>query len=585
MNNTQKEKELSRVMEKLHYEFFLKKESGHSRVQQAHENFYKAVADYKKLTGRDRPENFHFEELPPMDKGAVALQTDDADDSEEEQTPFTHFGGSNVADFQDNDPNVCIVPDEMPACMKQCAEDTAPECIGVSDTWSTTDHTDRCACYTKWIECALNGDSANSGQNGCTVAEMDTSCFNAALDEDHCDKCNADCSAESPSSSVYKSLHEDQLVTTPVGADAANDEGQTGDDDGGGDLLETDETHDGFSHDEEEHDGLRAHGIHLTPLLETKELDMFGKALPTGSMNPPTGCAVSHPDMLGDGNCDGGAYNTEACNFDGGDCCETDCRPAMHKCGVGGYQCLGAREGVRVNDEFKCDKGKVKKFSNLFDDLRNQLTRGDAMQSNKQCSHLTKEEHDNVAQGFNLGVELGYYAKTQSAAAQKGGPEFYVSCTLWDEEMGSDWFGTLVTHELGHLSGYSHPKFKGQVYYSECENIGSTYCHGHCMEWTRACENHLIFGSETCGFAGFGCKTRCVHSDYCYSLPERLTECFGYQKVHSRAESLSDRAGSAIESVTGFNPISWLFGGAWQHSLVLPLLLAFVFGTGGAGLL
>lgn len=243
----------------------------------------------------------------------------------------------------------------------------------------------------------------------------------------------------------------------------------------------------------------------------------------------------------------------------------------MHQCGVGGYQCAGDREGVRVLAEFKCSSSKTTVFKTYYEQLRDALTIGDAMLSTKQCSHLTQEEHNNVAQAMNLGAELGYYAKTASAAAQKGGPELYIQCGLWNEQIGGEWFGTLLTHEMGHMAGYSHPKFDVQTYYSECENIGSTYCHGHCMEWTRACENHGVFGSEHCGFAGFGCKTKCVHSDYCYSLPERLTECWGYQKVHSRAESLQDRVGGVFESTVGFNPLGFLFGGTWKPSLWLPL--------------
>jgi hypothetical protein len=360
----------------------------------------------------------------------------------------------------------------------------------------------------------------------------------------------------------------DELKQEPGIEVPMEDEGDTG-----SSLLEPDAMPAPFIRDPDEPGDLRSYGFSLEPLLQTQE-----KGSPPGSSNPPTGCKVSHPEMLGDGNCDGGDYNTELCNYDGGDCCAADCRNAMHECGMSGYQCAGQRQGVRILSEFKCAKSKAKEFTDYYETLRDQLTVGSAMVSQSQCSHLTQEEHNNVAQAFNLGVELGYYAKTQSAAAQKGGPELYIQCKLFETEVGGDWFGTLITHELGHSAGYSHPKFKKQTFYSECEDIGSDYCQGHCMEWTRACENHGVFGSESCGFAGFGCKTMCVHSDYCFSLPERLTECFGYQKVHSRAESLTKRTGAIVESVFGFNPFSW-FGGSWKPSLWLSFCLTWLIFT------
>jgi len=277
---------------------------------------------------------------------------------------------------------------------------------------------------------------------------------------------------------------------------------------------------------------------------------------------------VSHPDMLGDGSCDGGNYNTKACNYDGGDCCKSTCRPALHRCGDGaGYQCVGERTGVQVGSDFKCDRSKVSAFTYFFEQLRDEITIGDAMQTSAQCSHLTKEEHANVAQAYNIGILLGYYPQTQSAAARRGGPDFFVECALWDKEIGSVWFGTLVSHEMGHVAGYGHPAYSQQTYTSECENIGSDYCGGHCKEWTRACENHAVFGSSSCGFAGFGCKTTCVHRDYCFSLPERVTECFGYEKVHSRGESALARA----EKATGWSVWSaFEDGGSSRQSLSAP---------------
>jgi hypothetical protein len=61
---------------------------------------------------------------------------------------------------------------------------------------------------------------------------------------------------------------------------------------------------------------------------------------------PPTrsptleGCAVSEAAQIGDGFCDLGAYNTEACLWDGGDCCEHTCvSTPSAACGINGYSC------------------------------------------------------------------------------------------------------------------------------------------------------------------------------------------------------------------------------------------------------
>merc|ERR1719162_539607 len=121
------------------------------------------------------------------------------------------------------------------------------------------------------------------------------------------------------------------------------------------------------------------------------------------------------------------------------------------------------------------------------------------MISNK-CTQLVREEHNNVVQAFNLGNAIGTRAGVKSAAAQMGGPALYIDCKLWDEQMGNPWFGTIITHEVGHTAGYGHPKFPTHKYVSECEDVGSEYCPNHCKEWTAACDNHVIFGSVGCGF-------------------------------------------------------------------------------------
>jgi len=290
----------------------------------------------------------------------------------------------------------------------------------------------------------------------------------------------------------------------------------------------------------------------ITPLLETREDNpTHGSDSPPKSLtNEPNGCKVSNPEMLGDGHCDGGTYNTKECNYDGGDCCDTDCRPAHHKCGSSGYQCRGTRVAAMTDDKFQCDQGKMPLFTDFFDLLRDELTLGSAMLS-AGCTTLWQEEHDQMAQAFNLGVTLSYSENVASAAAEVGGPTMFVDCKLWDEQIGSDWFGTLVTHELGHAAGYGHPTYtdEGMVFDSECEGLGEPLCAGHCKEWTKSCQNHLIFGSKGCGFANTGCQSTCVHEDYCFSMPERVTECFGYQKVHSRGEDTTEATNAAIVNI------------------------------------
>lgn len=50
-------------------------------------------------------------------------------------------------------------------------------------------------------------------------------------------------------------------------------------------------------------------------------------------------CDVASVVLMGDGRCDE-EYNTQACGFDGGDCCECTCWDNEFSCGATGYHCV-----------------------------------------------------------------------------------------------------------------------------------------------------------------------------------------------------------------------------------------------------
>jgi len=50
------------------------------------------------------------------------------------------------------------------------------------------------------------------------------------------------------------------------------------------------------------------------------------------ALQVPADCNVRFQEWAGDGWCDGGAYNTEECGWDGGDCCEDTCVTSTYDC-------------------------------------------------------------------------------------------------------------------------------------------------------------------------------------------------------------------------------------------------------------
>jgi hypothetical protein len=535
----EKKHEFERLMQILHNEFFMKQRMGHTRLAQARARFYRTVADYKTLTGKDHVD-LKFADLPDVPDSFY-----EADQVEEivDDTLTSTGDGTNVV----------RIPGVMPSCFHRCVAEQY--CYGDPDPWTQGE---ACDCFTKWFHCSTDNNICDESQR---AADQDTEDFFTGIFTRREEVC-----VYGKMQNLKDHLGWVQKAKRPANSTTDGDAELTT-----GSLLQ------GETEDEAEDRPLLLAGMTLMPLLESMSLQE--SSTKPKLTNPPSGCQVSNPEMLGDGKCDYGDYNTEACNFDGGDCCETDCRPAFHQCGSEGYQCQGPRVGVRIADNFGCNAGKKEEFRDYYEKLRDELTLGSAMLSAQCSGKLSVEEHNNLAQAFNIGIELGWNKKTNQAAARVGGPSLFIDCDLWDNEIGSEWFGSLIAHELGHSAGYGHPKFKANVFHSECENIGSTYCSSHCMEWTDACQNHFIFGSKGCGFANMGCMTTCVHDQYCNSVPERVTECFGYMKVHSRGEGLSEKGvvGSIVSKATDTIANILGFGRAPGTSVALPFLLVVIF--------
>jgi len=76
-------------------------------------------------------------------------------------------------------------------------------------------------------------------------------------------------------------------------------------------------------------------------------------------------CNVPNPSWIGDGYCDAAPYNTEACGWDGGDCCECTCTDGAYTCGYVGYNCLDPNAGVPPNCDGPIQSCELADFAGL----------------------------------------------------------------------------------------------------------------------------------------------------------------------------------------------------------------------------
>lgn len=538
----EKVEELERVMKKLHGEFWLKKARGYKMLSLARALYYEAQADYNLLTGRGCPPTMECQELPevpnaPPSSGGSAIAMRGSDGRQQGHShEDPEVGFDFIADL-DRLPG-CMSVSQDSNCTEASAHCTSQKMIGLAaDNASVL----LCACLRRWHHCAnVSCPASVNNQPGGFVQTLETyeqlQCY--ILGDDNV-KRHVGFPERMP-----ENITVDELTLTLLQLKSKGDSRRN--------ELAQSSTASSLLHQQVE-----------------AELDA-GVFEDPAELNAPAGCSLSNPTFLGDGQCDGGTYNTEACNWDGGDCCEAHCRSGRHTCGQNGYDCKGTRSGIFKHEEdFLCDMGKWGEFNDYYEGLRDQLTLGTARIGQERCQHISQEEYENLVQAYNVGILLMSRGPVQinQAAAQIGGRKMIVNCEMWSQRMGNDHFGTIITHEMGHTAGYRHPVFSdGQVYDSQCRNLGEKYCEPDCMEWTTACVLHISHGSSPCGFGGMGCRTTCVKSDYCMSFPERITECFGYQKVHSRGDTLIDSA----TSVSGSS--GW--GAAPPRSVIVARLLS-----------
>jgi hypothetical protein len=91
---------------------------------------------------------------------------------------------------------------------------------------------------------------------------------------------------------------------------------------------------------------------------------------------PTAACVVTDPGFLGDGYCDWDDpdpnYNTAACQFDGGDCCETSCLAGAFPadCGSNGYNCQDPSSSRRLDIDAVTLKQKQAKVTRMSANAR-----------------------------------------------------------------------------------------------------------------------------------------------------------------------------------------------------------------------
>jgi hypothetical protein len=218
----QKEKELARLMQKLHYEFFQKQDMGHSQLPRARAMFYRTVADYTKLTGKDRPPDFDFEEIPKIAGSIAEIQEHDEDGDDE---------------VSDDSNNVVLVGDSLPDCMKGC-QGAGQVCSGNAEQWSAAV---ACSCYQAWQVCSLNL---------CSTHDRDADGFFMALNTRESEVCAW------PKTKLYSNLHILEQSVKPADVTASGD----GDDPGASSFLQ------------DQHRRHLRSGLMLVPLLETPQV-------------------------------------------------------------------------------------------------------------------------------------------------------------------------------------------------------------------------------------------------------------------------------------------------------------------------
>lgn len=98
------------------------------------------------------------------------------------------------------------------------------------------------------------------------------------------------------------------------------------------------------------------------------------------------GCVVEFTSYIGDGACDfsEGAYNTERCGWDGGDCCASTCNRELnpitsYTCGARHFECLNPAATENSNYTGPCQATPLSRIGDAFCDT-------DAVFNSRRCS-------------------------------------------------------------------------------------------------------------------------------------------------------------------------------------------------------